>query len=59
MPPLSKIFDLLQYNLKNKVSFTFRELGIGIVPYSPLGRGFFGGRAVVESLPSHSYLVRN
>nr|XP_010917618.1 probable aldo-keto reductase 1 [Elaeis guineensis] len=34
-----------------------RELGIGIVPYSPLGRGFFGGRAVVESLPSHSYLA--
>ncbi|TXG65918.1 hypothetical protein EZV62_007193 [Acer yangbiense] len=25
-----------------------RELGIGIVPYSPLGKGFFGGRAVVE-----------
>ncbi|XVF57249.1 hypothetical protein PTKIN_Ptkin06aG0189700 [Pterospermum kingtungense] len=25
-----------------------RELGIGIVPYSPLGRGFFGGRAVME-----------
>ncbi|XP_021811090.1 probable aldo-keto reductase 1 isoform X2 [Prunus avium] len=23
-----------------------RELGIGIVPYSPLGRGFFGGKAV-------------
>jgi aryl-alcohol dehydrogenase-like predicted oxidoreductase len=22
---------------------TCRELGIGIVPYSPLGRGFFGG----------------
>ena len=28
-----------------------RELGIGIVPYSPLGRGFFGGKAVVETLP--------
>ncbi|CAM8999093.1 unnamed protein product [Rhodiola kirilowii] len=33
-----------------------RELGIGIVPYSPLGRGFFGGRAVVESLPEVSSL---
>ncbi|KAF8017969.1 hypothetical protein BT93_H3002 [Corymbia citriodora subsp. variegata] len=32
------------------------ELVIGIVPYSPLGRGFFGGRAVVESLPSDSNL---
>ncbi|XP_004302045.1 PREDICTED: probable aldo-keto reductase 1-like [Fragaria vesca subsp. vesca] len=34
-----------------------RELGIGIVPYSPLGRGFFGGKAVVESLPSNSALL--
>lgn len=33
-----------------------RELGIGIVPYSPLGRGFFGGKAVVESLPSNSFV---
>ncbi|XP_062002112.1 probable aldo-keto reductase 1 [Rosa rugosa] len=31
-----------------------RELGIGIVPYSPLGQGFFGGRAVVEAIPSSS-----
>ncbi|KAH1083460.1 hypothetical protein J1N35_023221 [Gossypium stocksii] len=28
-----------------------RELGIGIVPYSPLGRGFFGGRTVAETVP--------
>lgn len=33
-----------------------RELGIGIVPYSPIGRGFFGGRAVVESVPANSFL---
>ncbi|KAB2629849.1 perakine reductase-like [Pyrus ussuriensis x Pyrus communis] len=33
-----------------------RELGIGIVPYSPLGSGFFGGKAVVESLPASSFL---
>ncbi|CAB4285619.1 unnamed protein product [Prunus armeniaca] len=36
-----------------------RELGIGIVPYSPLGRGFFGGKAVVESLPANSFQVSN
>ncbi|CAL5416197.1 unnamed protein product [Camellia sinensis] len=30
-----------------------RELGIGIVAYSPIGRGFFGGKAVVESVPNH------
>lgn len=33
-----------------------RELGIGIVPYSPLGRGFFGGKAVTESIPTNSFL---
>lgn len=36
---------------------TCRELGIGIVAYSPLGRGFFGGKAVLESLPAESILV--
>ncbi|XP_022719170.1 perakine reductase-like [Durio zibethinus] len=34
-----------------------RELGIGIVPYSPLGRGFFGGKAVLEGLPEKSVLA--
>ncbi|CBI34182.3 unnamed protein product, partial [Vitis vinifera] len=33
-----------------------RELGIGIVPYSPLGRGFFGGKAVDENVPANSFL---
>ncbi|XVF31158.1 hypothetical protein REPUB_Repub16aG0121600 [Reevesia pubescens] len=33
-----------------------RELGIGIVPYSPLGRGFFGGRSVVEGAHERSHL---
>ncbi|XVF38292.1 hypothetical protein REPUB_Repub20aG0088100 [Reevesia pubescens] len=33
-----------------------RELGIGIVAYSPLGRGFFGGKATVESLYAESVL---
>ncbi|XP_057719066.1 probable aldo-keto reductase 1 isoform X2 [Arachis stenosperma] len=35
---------------------TYRNLGIGIVSYSPLGRGFFGGKGVVETLPSVSSL---
>nr|ACJ84376.1 unknown [Medicago truncatula]AFK48144.1 unknown [Medicago truncatula] len=34
-----------------------RELGIGIVPYSPLGRGFFGGKGVTENVPAVSSLV--
>ncbi|KAL5225003.1 hypothetical protein ABZP36_011642 [Zizania latifolia] len=36
-----------------------RELGIGIVPYSPLGRGFFAGRAAVQSIPSESLLSKH
>ncbi|CAK9171185.1 unnamed protein product [Ilex paraguariensis] len=36
-----------------------RELGIGIVAYSPLGQGFFGGKAVVEDLPKESILSLN
>ncbi|XP_060668400.1 probable aldo-keto reductase 1 [Ziziphus jujuba] len=36
-----------------------RELGIGIVPYSPLGRGFFGGIGVVESVPTNGFLASN
>ncbi|XP_054821148.1 perakine reductase-like [Prosopis cineraria] len=34
-----------------------RKLGIGIVAYSPLGRGFLAGKAVDESLPSQSHLA--
>jgi aryl-alcohol dehydrogenase-like predicted oxidoreductase len=36
-----------------------RELGIAIVPYSPLGRGFFGGKAITETIPSESFLARH
>jgi len=34
-----------------------RDLGIAVVPYCPIGRGFFGGRGVVESLPADDKLV--
>nr|CAD1819794.1 unnamed protein product [Ananas comosus var. bracteatus] len=33
-----------------------RELGIGIVSYSPLGRGFFAGKGLTEELPQNSFL---
>ncbi|KAK3418412.1 hypothetical protein EUGRSUZ_H04373 [Eucalyptus grandis] len=35
-----------------------RELGIGIVPYSPVGRGFFGGRGVIGAVPGKSLQER-
>ncbi|WVZ69672.1 hypothetical protein U9M48_018424 [Paspalum notatum var. saurae] len=33
-----------------------RELGIGVVSYSPIGRGFFGGRGVTEPVSAKSFL---
>jgi aryl-alcohol dehydrogenase-like predicted oxidoreductase len=37
-----------------------RELGIGIVPYSPLGRGFFAGAIKAEDLGANDFRrVRN
>ncbi|CAL5330476.1 unnamed protein product [Camellia sinensis] len=32
------------------------EPGIGIVPYAPTARRFFGGKAAVESVPANSFL---
>eukprot|EP00897_Mesotaenium_endlicherianum_P001013 jgi/Mesen1/10912/ME000095S10251 len=34
---------------------TCRELGIGIVPYSPLGRGFFSGKLDTEAIPDSDF----
>ncbi|CAI0432640.1 unnamed protein product [Linum tenue] len=34
-----------------------RKLGIAIVAYSPIGRGFFGGKGITESLPSETVLL--
>ncbi|CAK9171183.1 unnamed protein product [Ilex paraguariensis] len=41
----------------SKHPLSYRKLGIGIVAYSPLGRGFFAGKAVVENLPTESILA--
>ncbi|GAY44646.1 hypothetical protein CUMW_083490 [Citrus unshiu] len=50
-------WSLWTRDIENEIVPLCRELGIGIVPYSPLGRGFFGGKAVVESVPPDSFLV--
>lgn len=36
-------YSLWCRGIEDDIMATCRELGIGIVPYSPLGRGFFGG----------------
>ncbi|XP_022742970.1 perakine reductase-like [Durio zibethinus] len=49
-------WSLWSRDIEEEIVPLCRELGIGIVPYSPLGRGFFGGKGVVESLPANSVL---
>jgi aryl-alcohol dehydrogenase-like predicted oxidoreductase len=43
-------WSLWSRDIEETVIPVCRELGIGIVPYSPLGRGFFSGKAVTEKL---------
>ena len=38
---------------------TLRELGIGLVPYSPLGRGFLTGMVDVAALDARDFRSRN
>ncbi|KAG6668775.1 hypothetical protein CIPAW_01G195000 [Carya illinoinensis] len=44
-------------DIEDEIVPVCRKLGIGIVAYSPLGRGFFGGKAVLERLPTESVLA--
>ncbi|MED6159157.1 palmitoyltransferase akr1 [Stylosanthes scabra] len=57
--PISAVqieWSLWTRDIEEEIIPLCRELGIGIVPYSPLGRGFFGGKGVVEKLPADSFL---
>ncbi|KAK9930923.1 hypothetical protein M0R45_018225 [Rubus argutus] len=49
-------YSLWTREIENEIIPLCRKLGIGIVSYSPLGRGFFGGKAVLETLPAESLL---
>ncbi|KAL6989800.1 palmitoyltransferase akr1 [Sarracenia purpurea var. burkii] len=49
-------YSLLTRDIEEEILPLCRELGIGIVPYSPTGRGFFGGKAVVEPVAADSAL---
>ncbi|KAL6185007.1 hypothetical protein ACLB2K_041142 [Fragaria x ananassa] len=50
-------YSLWTREIEDEIIPLCRKLGIGIVSYSPLGRGFFGGKAVLESLPAGSWLT--
>ncbi|CAI9770411.1 unnamed protein product [Fraxinus pennsylvanica] len=47
-------YSLWIRDIEDEIIPLCRELGIGIVPYSPLGRGFFAGKAVVETVENNS-----
>ncbi|POO02082.1 Aldo/keto reductase/potassium channel subunit beta [Trema orientale] len=49
-------YSLWTREIEEEIIPLCRELGIGIVAYSPLGLGFFGGKAMVESLPTETFL---
>ncbi|CAI9765090.1 unnamed protein product [Fraxinus pennsylvanica] len=49
-------YSLWTRDIEEEIIPLCRELGIGIVPYSPVGRGFFAGKAIVESVPPNSSL---
>ncbi|CAH2080670.1 unnamed protein product [Thlaspi arvense] len=50
-------YSIFTRDIEEEIIPVCRELGIGIVPYSPTARGFFGGKAVVESIPANSFLI--
>ncbi|BCT77622.1 oxidoreductase [Sinomonas cyclohexanicum] len=57
-------YSLFTRDLEDEILPTLRELGIGLVPYSPLGRGILTGRLSAESVTkegdarSHPYFPR-
>ena len=59
MHPISALqseYSLWERNLETEIIPTVRELGIGLVPFSPLGRGFLTGEVQrAESLPESDY----
>ncbi|KAF5454662.1 hypothetical protein F2P56_024310 [Juglans regia] len=52
-------WSLWTRDLEEEIIPLCREFGIGIVPYSPLGRGFFAGKGVVETVATNSNLVNH
>lgn len=53
-------YSLWSRDIEGEIIDTCRELGIGIVPYSPLGRGFLTGTITsVDQLPDNDFRRRN
>ncbi|MBI1765393.1 MAG: aldo/keto reductase [Acidobacteria bacterium] len=57
---LQSEYSLWERNIEAEVLPTIRELGIGLVPYSPLGRGFLTGTAKrAEDMPEGDWRKSN
>ena len=53
---LQSEYSLWERNLESEILPLLRELGIGLVPFSPLGRGFLAGAAMrAEDYPETDY----
>src|SRR6202041_3248385 len=52
-------YSLWTRDVETTVLDALRELGVGLVPYSPLGRGFLTGTVDVASLGSNDFRTRN
>ena len=52
---LQSEYSLWERNIEARVLPTLRELGIGLVPYSPLGRGFLTGAVNLETLSADDF----
>ena len=52
-------YSLWTRDLETSVAPAMRELGVGLVPYSPLGRGFLTGTVDVAALGATDFRSRN
>src|ERR1700729_897181 len=60
--PISAVqseYSLWTRDLETTVLGALRELGVGLVPYSPLGRGFLTGTVDVATLDAKDFRSRN
>jgi len=52
-------YSLWSRDLEDEILPTLRELGVGLVPYSPLGRGFLTGALTRDSLGTGDFRASN
>jgi aryl-alcohol dehydrogenase-like predicted oxidoreductase len=56
---LQSEYSLWERRVEKRILPAARELGVGLVPYSPLGRGFLTGRLNVQALTENDFRRTN